>query len=85
MWQPIETAPKDRHIIVWPPTYTGGCSCAKWDDDRYAKRPRPYWRRIDASFVSDSRGNPPTHWDDVPEGPEGVTCAATLPCAPCAP
>lgn len=71
-WQPIETAPKDgTYIIVWPPTYKGVCSCARWYDDAYAKKPRPYWRRIDThGSVLLSRENPPTHWMPIPNGPE---------------
>ncbi len=63
-WQPIETAPKDgTHVIVWPPTWDGVTSCAYWDDDKYAKRPRPFWKRSDdLNRVSISRGKQPTHW-----------------------
>lgn len=67
-WMPIESAPKDgTRIIVWPPTWHGGVSCAKWDLDRYAKNPRPYWNRVDALRVGDSRDHPPTHWMPVNE------------------
>ncbi len=62
-WQPIETAPKDEYIIVWPPTFTGVVSCAKWNEDEYAKRPQPYWERSDdMGRVTLSRETPPTHW-----------------------
>jgi hypothetical protein len=63
-WHPIETAPKDgTYVIVWPPTWTGVTSCARWHTDEYAKKPRPYWSRTDdLGRVSVSRENPPTHW-----------------------
>lgn len=70
-WQPIETAPKDgTKIIVWPPTWTGTLSTAAWNDDKYAKRPRPYWKRGDDHGSSTvSRGRNPTHWAPIPAGP----------------
>ena len=63
-WQPIETAPKDgTPVIVWPPTWTGVISCARWNNDQYAKKPKPYWRRTDANGrATESRDKPPTHW-----------------------
>ena len=70
-WQPIETAPKDgTYIIVWPPTFNGVTSCAHWDSDQYAKKPRPYWYRFDAVSITASRCNPPTHWSPVLEMPK---------------
>lgn len=35
-WRPIETAPKDRPILVW---MWDGWAVAKWN----AESPRPYW------------------------------------------
>jgi hypothetical protein len=71
-WQPIETAPKDgRYVIVWPPTFTGVVSCARWDEDKYLKRPRPYWSRTDDMGRSTmSREKQPTHWMPLPPPPE---------------
>lgn len=70
-WQPIETAPKDgTRIIVWPPTWPQPCtSCAVYDDDRYARKPRPYWRRLDEIQRRLSRMTPPTHWRPCLSGP----------------
>lgn len=70
-WQLIETAPRDgTAVIVWPPTSPELTSCARYDDDRYAKKPRPYWRRRDALQTLDSRRNPPTHWRPCLSGPD---------------
>lgn len=70
-WQPIETAPKDgSYVLVYPPTWSGVASCAKWSNDEYAKKPMPYWSRTDAIGVSDSRRNPPTHWMPLPAPPK---------------
>lgn len=63
-WQPIATAPLDgTYVLVWPPTWTGVISCARWSLDEYAKRPRPFWKRTDdMGRVTLSRDKPPTHW-----------------------
>ena len=68
-WKPIETAPKDRAVCVWPPTWSGVVSCAMFDDKKYLKQPNPYWKRFDAYDTAQSRKNPPTHWAEVPKGP----------------
>jgi hypothetical protein len=72
-WMPIESAPRDGSmILVYPPTwYDRHCSMAKWDDDRYAKRPRPYWKRADDLLrTTISRDAKTTHWMPLPEPPE---------------
>ena len=71
-WMDISTAPKDgTYIIVWPPTWPGVTSCAKWDKDEFEINPKPYWRRIDAGGrTSIDRGKPPTHWMHRPKPPE---------------
>ena len=71
-WKPIDTAPKDGAIIlVYPATWREmTASPARWDDDRYARKPRPYWRRIDTLRTRDSRDSPPSHWMPQPQPPE---------------
>lgn len=70
-WQPIETAPKDRPITVWPPTWSGYVTCAIWCENRYGRGRAcgSYWRRFDAWTITQSRDCPPTHWAPIPEGP----------------
>ena len=77
-WRTIAEAPRDGTIVmVYPPTWGGAVSCAKWDGDIYSKRPKPYWRRLDdENRISYSRSNPPTHWRPVPPGPDG--CADSM-------
>lgn len=77
-WQPIETAPKDRRVELWiPNTWTKGDgrpSHGRWDDDRYARRPRPFWNYDLFHRISDMRDEPPTHWREpaaAPEPPHG--------------
>jgi hypothetical protein len=63
-WLPIETAPKDgSYVFVWPPLWNGTIGCACWDEDGFARRPRPFWRRLDdMGRITESRDNQPTHW-----------------------
>lgn len=71
-WQPIETAPKDgTAILVFPPSSSAmQASIAKWDEDKYANKPIPYWRRMDAlGKKTFSRSLPPTHWMPLPPPP----------------
>ncbi len=72
-WQPIETAPRDgTAVLVWPPTWSGTASAAKWNPDQYSKKPRPYWsRNDDFGRVTISREKPPSHWMPIPRGPRG--------------
>lgn len=72
-WQPIETAPKDgKYVLVWPGRCTGiACDIARWEDDKYAKSPRPFWARIGFSTKTGDRVNSPTHWQPLPPPPHG--------------
>jgi len=76
-WQPIDTAPKDgTAVLVYPGTWSGrSASIAKWESDKYAKKPRPYWSRDDdLGRVTFSRERPPTHWKPLPLPPgKGLT------------
>jgi hypothetical protein len=65
-WKPIETAPKDREIMI---VRNGKIRIGKWDDDRYNKKPRPYWRDHQGRNISTMRYLPPTHWMPLPEPP----------------
>lgn len=67
-WQPIETAPKDgTYILAW----RGHVVVVRWNDDRYAQKPAPFWDGTD-----DRRGklfmrrNAPSHWMPLPEPPK---------------
>lgn len=70
-WQPIETAPKDRAVLVYPATWSEyTASIARWNMDQYAKNPHPYWRRYDdLGKVTISRERTPTHWMPLPAPP----------------
>jgi hypothetical protein len=73
-WRPIETAPHDgtRVLVLIPPGADGRRSVeiAAWDDERFNKRPHPFWaweRRF--LGVATMKDMPPTHWMPLPEVP----------------
>lgn len=75
-WQPIETAPKDQVVLLWRPNAYGlaKCDIGNWDDDKYAKRPKPYWRSfLGCVRVSQMRNWYPTHWQPLPQLPTQPT------------
>ncbi len=57
-WQPIETAPKDDRIRVWS---WGEERHARWNPDKHAMRPRPFWQ-IEGIQLSTSREHQPEWW-----------------------
>lgn len=69
-WKTIDTAPKDRWILLFSPDVyfqrTKGTNLGCWNDDRSAKKPKPYWD-YRGSPISVSRSRPPTHWMDIPD------------------
>lgn len=74
-WQPIETAPKDRRILLlrkrpYGVMVVGG----HWQDDRFGKNIRPYWGHdLERAFGTiDARKNPPIAWMDEPLPPPPV-------------
>lgn len=72
-WKAIETAPKKGMIELWLPDDGPGCpgraTHGTWDDDRYAIRPRPYFKYDSAISITCARGRQPTHWREMPDGP----------------
>lgn len=57
-WQPIESAPKDREILVFAPSYDGLRSL------RQISKYHP-----DAGYCIDELRHP-THWQELPEDPK---------------
>lgn len=68
IWLAIETAPKNAHIQLWR---AGAFDCGRFDDDRYAAKPRPFWQSELRKYLGKAwaRKNPPTHWKPYPNGP----------------
>ena len=71
LWRPIETAPKDgTEILVYCPRL-GVCGPAKWDVNKFAKTPRPFWSHWGERIwgVTWVRSDQPTHWMPLPGPP----------------
>ena len=73
MAQPIATAPMDRDILAF---MWGRWRVARWDNQPYAKKPRPYWRAEGLS-TSESRYYQPQWWAELPPVPEILTVPRT--------
>lgn len=63
-WQPIETGPKNGNEVLVLLT-DGLVKIARYNDDRYRKKPRPFWC-WSPSRISMSRADQPTHWRPLP-------------------
>ncbi|WP_281700978.1 DUF551 domain-containing protein [Acetobacter malorum] len=73
-WRPIETAPRDKEIILFYPKVLGsdaGIYKGRWDCDQYRKIPKPYWGGgyADLWGIIHAKKNPPTHWQPLPNPP----------------
>lgn len=75
-WRQIETAPKDRRVELWiPPYYQGAAGMpthGQWDDDKYSRRPRPFWRLDLFMPIAAMREQQPTHWRAPSQEPSHV-------------
>lgn len=72
IWQPIHTAPVDGTLILLyrPDAYSWAkVDLAKWDKDRFAKNPRPYWYSLLYLGKTEMRNWHPTHWQPLPDHP----------------
>ena len=76
-WQPIETAPKDEtRILLWSTMFGGRAIGGRWNTDRYAKRPRPFWDTDGQLGGKDAhRVRHATHWQPLPETPAAARSA----------
>lgn len=66
-WKPIETAPKDREILLWFTTDNGRACIGKWDENKYHHIPKPYWTCDIVLIwgVIKIRKCQPTHWCEI--------------------
>lgn len=77
MWQPIETAPKDRSILLWPCGYASThLEIAFWDThEEYSEWRREVvslyegWVRDDEDQMPIHAPVPITHWMPLPDPP----------------
>lgn len=87
MWQPIETAPKDRRLLLYRPgeyrdsQVTEGCWVDLADDWLATPAERkvpPHWKTRGRPFKEDQRRShtdlrcPPTHWMPIPAPPSNL-------------
>ena len=63
-WQPIETAPKDRDIIVFIPTGYEKIDIVRWERNEWWG---DHW--MNARCVDEGRAGTPTHWMELPSDP----------------
>lgn len=73
-WKTIDSAPRDgSRILLYRPTARYGFNVVfgTYDDNRFAKKPRPYWKHDweNIGGVAESRENQPTHWAPIPPPP----------------
>jgi len=69
-WQPVdENTPRDRDLLLACPAR--GVLRGRWEDDKYATKPRPYWTndRERIYGIRATRDDQPTHWMDLPPNP----------------
>lgn len=75
-WQPIETAPKDgtRILLAGPEGPFKQPVVGRWDEDKYAAKPKPYWNNDRAGIfgIREIRTNQPTHWMPIHQMPKDV-------------
>lgn len=62
-----EADKKARRLLLWNPL-SGHWYFGAWDDDRYNRKPRPYWR-YDGLSIMTSRCIAPKWCMDEPEPP----------------
>jgi hypothetical protein len=62
-YQPIETAPTGRAILLWCPS-RGLWRWGKWDSQEFHKKPMPYWNTY-ASVKSQDYSDQPTFWAEI--------------------
>lgn len=81
-WRLIDTAPKDgSRILVFSPAPSPGYRqhVAWWNDDRYNRKPRPFWEFETTMGIAWTRTAQPTHWRPLPEEPALATPAVSEP------
>ena len=73
-WKDMETAPKDRVILLFRPKMfcgKGHVGPGKWESDKYANNPRPFWYSLERLIsTTESSIFQPTHWMPLPLPPE---------------
>lgn len=73
-WQPMDTAPVDRRIMLKRPRWHGGPNATlvvgigRYETQQYHKTPRPYWNDDQTCYsVADNRKSAPIGWKEIPQ------------------
>jgi hypothetical protein len=70
-WQTMDSAPRtgERVLVATKSVFDGKhrVDIRRWDPDRYAKRPRPFWRSDDPYRILADRQDQPALWAPLPE------------------
>lgn len=69
-WLPMETAPLDRKVLLLCDSWGRSgylIRVGEYNDDRFAKKPRPYWQSMGSRTTFD-RDRPPKAWMYLPNG-----------------
>lgn len=75
-WKPIETAPKDRAILLAFRDESGigvvFVDCGKWHDDKCARKPKPHWSTATGDIFGRvwSRSAQYLGWMPLPDPPK---------------
>lgn len=71
--QPIETAPKDRIVLVYRPARKRW-NLARWEPHSHVRTSKPYWASLESFWgVNRDREEAPTHWCELPPAPDNLT------------
>lgn len=69
-WMPMETAPKDRRILVLrvanPATEQCEAAVARWEPQTHHTKPDPYWAVEGGLAIRELRNRPPLGWMPLP-------------------
>ena len=75
-WHPIESAPKDRRIMLWRAQFADSCPSVGWwaeavesDSDGFDNSLNAGWFSEGGSWPSGDEGDQPTHWAEIPSFP----------------
>lgn len=69
-WLPIDSAPQDGTRILVP--MRGRVTIARWNDQKYHKKPNPFWECVDPFGILSDRENQPVFWMHLPSLPNAV-------------
>jgi hypothetical protein len=74
-WHPIETAPRDRIILLYRPTQKQdwlSIAPGRYEDQSHCTFSYPFWASVNEENEFDDREHPPTHWMLLPEAPATI-------------